>query len=71
MDRAVFEQMHRALRRRALRRAATLIAPGVELGAAHLDRMQQVAEQARGALQLPGGVTMRVSGRSLTLTRGS
>jgi hypothetical protein len=63
--------MHRALRRRALRRAAALLAPGVELGAAHLDRMQQVAEQARGALQLPGGVTMRVSGRSLTLTRGS
>ncbi|HSH81479.1 MAG TPA: tRNA lysidine(34) synthetase TilS [Herpetosiphonaceae bacterium] len=71
MERAVFEQMHRALRRRALRRAAALIAPDVELGAAHLDRMQRVAQQAQGVLQLPGGLTMHVAGRSLTLTRGS
>ena len=69
MERVQFEGMHRALRRRALRRAAGELAPGVELGADHLDRMQRLAEREQGSLQLPRGLLMRVTSRVLALSR--
>ena len=69
MPRAMLMRQHRALRRRALRRAATMLAPGVEFGADHLDRMLRLVERPRGRLQLPGGLMLRVTRDMISLER--
>ncbi len=61
LDRQACERLHRALRRRALRKAAALLAPGTELSADHLDRMLRLVEQPHGRLQLPSGVSVRAT----------
>ncbi len=71
IDRVRFTDIHRALRRRALRRAASLVAPAIELGADHLDRMLRLAERPRGRLQLPDGVWMRVAPETISLERAA
>ncbi len=67
MDQEEFRKLHRALRRRALRRAVALLAPRIELGAEHLDRMLGLAERPQGRLQLPAGIWMRVAGNTISL----
>ncbi len=69
LDRVVFMGLHPALRRRALRRAASLIVPGTEIGAEHLDRIMKLSMQTHGRLQLPGGLWMRTMKQGLMLER--
>jgi tRNA(Ile)-lysidine synthetase-like protein len=69
VHRSVYMDLHRALQRRALRRAASIIAPGVELGADHLDRMMDLARRSHGRLQLPGGLWMHVTRQGMALER--
>ena len=64
-----FGSLHGALRRRAMRRAVALLAPTVELGAEHLDRMLRLSERPRGRLQLPAGLWMRVDKSIITVER--
>jgi tRNA(Ile)-lysidine synthase len=69
LKRPAFGDLHRALQRRALRKAVALVAPGVELGAEHLDRMMRLTSRMRGRLQLPGGLWMYVDRNMIILER--
>ena len=69
LDRQACEHLHRALRRRALRKAAAVVAPGIELSADHLDHMLRLAEQPSGRLQLPRGLRMRTTHDLVILER--
>jgi tRNA(Ile)-lysidine synthase len=69
VHRSAYMDLHRALQRRALRRAASILAPGVELGADHLDRMMDLARRTHGRLQLPSGLWMRAMRQGMTLER--
>ena len=71
LKRVAFGELHRALQRRALRQAVVLVAPGIELGAEHLDRMLRLASRVRGRLQLPGGLWMYVDRDMLILERAA
>jgi tRNA(Ile)-lysidine synthase len=71
LDRAALARLHRALQRRALRRAVAVLAPGVEVGSDHLDRMALLLEQPRGRLQLPGALWMRLVPDAVFLERGA
>jgi tRNA(Ile)-lysidine synthase TilS/MesJ len=61
LDRQACDRLHRALLRRALRRAVVELARGVELSADHLDRMMYLVAQPQGRLQLPGGLSIRTT----------
>lgn len=69
LDRQACARLHRALRRRALRKAGAEVAPQVELNADHLDRMLHLAGKSRGRLQLPGGLSMRTTRDLIILER--
>lgn len=69
MRRTAFADLHRALQRRALRRAVAQVAPDVELGADHLERMLTLVERPHGRLQLPGGVWMKATRDLLMVER--
>lgn len=69
LDRQACARLHRALRRRALRKAGAEVAPRVELSADHLDRMLHLAAKSRGRLQLPGGLSMRTTRDLIILER--
>lgn len=70
LDRERLARMHRALCRRALRRAASSLAPEVEIGADHLDRMLRLLTRPHGRLQLPGALWMRVAPDIVIVERG-
>lgn len=69
LDRQACARLHRALRRRALRKAGTEVVPQVELSADHLDRMLHLAGKSQGHLQLPGGLSMRTTRDLIILER--
>jgi tRNA(Ile)-lysidine synthase TilS/MesJ len=69
LHRQRFASLHRALQRRALRHAAALLAPEVELGAEHLDRMLRLVGRPSGRLQLPGALWMRARKQAIILER--
>lgn len=60
---------HRALRRRALRRAVTTLAPGIEIAGDHLDRMLRLIERTQGRLQLPGGLWIYAGKKTIDIRR--
>jgi tRNA(Ile)-lysidine synthase len=68
LDRQQFEQLHRALRRRMVRQAATMLVPNVELEAKHIDLALDAVEQGRRRLQMPGGLWLVVSQTQLQIT---
>ncbi|GAC1563587.1 MAG: hypothetical protein NVS2B7_37560 [Herpetosiphon sp.] len=62
--------LHRALQRRALRRAAGLLGPLNNLGADHLARMLAVATRGNGRLQLPDGRWLAARSKIIILCKG-